>query len=365
MFIFKTALEYFGIPSPRRPEFGATVEAAFKPARTARAYTIALPLIWKLGIHKKYELACSFHISIGEDLGPEAKYIAIALRFFGIAEKKTQGGLAQWTRVMSKGLIHRNEASQPVADGETTPVIHTEIRVTKLQNSEEGKLLPNYEEFLPAMMWLAAALRAHNKQQKSLAVSSMEEQLAQIWNHYRNQVQALQSQYGVQILGEADWFEATGDPHDVELLQRLGIIKALQQYGLIKEDRRVTFEKETQRIFLYHAQQCQNRFNLVTPAEALIPAMLPEDESGSYRAIFQGSNAIETYIRDNAKVQNETLLKLIKGKIPTEDNEDEIAQAFVNAHQVKGEPKILIIKRGYGSTSYSIHKRKPTNNQLE
>jgi hypothetical protein len=240
-YAFKKALDYFGIPSPRRLVFGSTVEASFPPARSSRPFELAIPILHRMGLHENYRHGSAFHISLNGDLGPDAKYIAMALDSFKNEERRPSDAAARHSRlthVMSKGLIHLNRANQAVAPTEEASGVHTEIRTMSLQNTQKpergpdgkieftGELEGAYRDVLPAAQLLAAALIADNKAKEG-AVSETQARAAELWREYREKVGTLygEEKYHVSKLLEADWYEATGDPDDAGLVAKLNIIK--------------------------------------------------------------------------------------------------------------------------------------------
>ena len=236
-YAWKRMLEHFDIPSPRRLQFYKTVEAAFQPARSTYAYLRMIPILVEMGLHEKYGRGSAFHISIAGDLGSEAKYIALPLKHFKFKEDTREHSDIEryigMTRVMSKGLVHHNPDSVPLSEKEEAPEMHTEMRVTVLQNTtkESGELSPLFRDFLPAAHFLAAALTAHQKSKGEGEVTDKEKRLADIWTEYRGKVEELYNDpaYGTAKLLELDWYESTGDPRDPYLVAELEITQAMDK----------------------------------------------------------------------------------------------------------------------------------------
>jgi tetratricopeptide (TPR) repeat protein len=253
-YAWKRVLEYFDIPSPRRLEFHHMVEAAFKPARSPHAYLLAIPILHRMGLHEHYRLPSAFHISIAGDLGDETKYIAFLVQSLKRKEEVLPDNIDSrhrvMTRVMSKGLVYRNRESQQVSDDQKTPIMHTEIRVSALQNlpDKNPELDPLYTEVLEMVQHLSAALHAYNKAEQGFSLSLTEEQLSKLWQGYRHEAMSFleDERYKTSILLDANIFEATGDPVSVELLERLDIIKRLDTLYYIYKDNNGLAEERKQ-----------------------------------------------------------------------------------------------------------------------
>ncbi|MBF0593462.1 MAG: 5'-nucleotidase, partial [Candidatus Omnitrophica bacterium] len=257
VFVYKKMLEYFGIPSPRRPEFGGTVEAAFAPAYTTLAFLVAVPALIRLGLHKNYRVRSALHISLAGDFGSESRFLALPLMFFSMPEQTGGRGIASQIRCLSKGFVYRNRESQAVAYGADIPGVHTELRVIGLQN-EPGSATEVFRQFflfLPAVQALAAALLAYQRQQSGLAATSEDMALVDIWRRYRDAVGGLFRQNGWGEALEQNWFEHTGDPRDVELFQRLKIVRCFD--GLKASD---TLRLQVRDIFIQFAREVEGVF---------------------------------------------------------------------------------------------------------
>ncbi|MFT5408289.1 MAG: hypothetical protein ACI8XO_001307 [Verrucomicrobiales bacterium] len=232
-FAWKEALLYFGIPSPRRPEFFDIVEPAFPPVYSPRAATLLIRILHSWGLHENYESGSAMHYSLGVALGDDAKYLAIGLRSFVTEKPVRELSQSEWyrsiARLMSKGLIHRNGDSVAARSGELVPDCHTEIRVLRLQDYAGGsaELDPSYEVFVPGGQLLAAA--AVCTLRGSDGGDASKEQFAQIWSAYRNEIEALylDPRYGQAAFLETDWYAATGDPDDISLVGQLPVIEAM------------------------------------------------------------------------------------------------------------------------------------------
>ena len=127
---WKQALRYLGIPSPRRPEFHNTVEAAFRPAKTYHATILGIMLLHKMGLFTE-EQDMAFHISLQGSFGDEVRYIAFPQLFVNRTRRKIKHPEVRhqrMTRLMSKGFCYRNKGVEPCYPGLKADS-RTEIRV--------------------------------------------------------------------------------------------------------------------------------------------------------------------------------------------------------------------------------------------
>ncbi len=230
IYSWKQALEFLGIPSPYRPEYYRIVEAAFPPAWSPKAFLLAVPILIKLGYHQTGEQESAFHISVAGDLGKDSRYLAFPLLSFRNDRLKIDSDddwFSRQTRVMSKGLIHRNRESREPDPASQSPGVHTEFRTARLDYEDPAQKLLNhsYEIFLPGMQAMAAALAASGKD-ASLR-SESENLLAGIWENYRRELDGVyrDEKYRTAEFLDADWFESTGDPEDSAYLKKLPIMQ--------------------------------------------------------------------------------------------------------------------------------------------
>jgi SAM-dependent methyltransferase len=243
-FSWKSALSYFDIPSPDRQEYRSILEVAMNPSRSPRACILAISILHRMGIHENYGMASAFHLSVGSELGAEAKYIGILLRGFMRREEVIEDRTRRYERLrrlMSKGRIAHHTDSLSVAEGEEPPKAHTELRVTNLADlpDDSGELDPAYRVFIPATRYVSAALAAHVKKVAGGEISELEERLSEIWIEYRRETEDLftQEKYQSARLLDADWYESTGDIEDIQFVAELEIIKILEEIHEFLHDR--------------------------------------------------------------------------------------------------------------------------------
>ena len=268
-YVWKQALESFGIPSPHRLEFFDMVEASFLPTWSSHAYVIAIQSLKEIGFFQNYKKGISMHLSVAGDLGNEAHLLALPLRTMEedipIDSFRTY---ADWyehlKRKMSKGFIHRNKASVSVSRGTEPPPVHTEFRLTYLNlTSRDGDVLdPTYREFIPAFQQLSHAAFQFQRKQAGELLEGDDSKLAGVWTEYRAQIELLyrQRQYHAASLLDADWFQQTGDAYAPELVGKLGIIQKMIQMNKALKDREELKEElyqKTREIFLDSAARAQ------------------------------------------------------------------------------------------------------------
>ncbi len=233
MAAMKQALEYFDIPSPRRPEFYGTVETAFRPVFSADVIVLAIGFLEQLGFFEKLseqgEVA-ALHQSFEGDLEDEAKWVALPLSLF--MKKKVHRADTEFFEFfktgMSKGMVHLNSKNQHVRAGRPlTSDVHTEFRTARLEH--DGSVLnPMYRDFIPAAQMLGTAAANYIKSKKDEGSLSVKEtKLAALWQEYRVALKAItdDEHFQTKKLMELDWYESTGDANDAALVGELEIIK--------------------------------------------------------------------------------------------------------------------------------------------
>ncbi len=214
-FAWKQALRSFGIPSPRRPEYMNTVEAAFRPARSFHSLLLAPLLIAKLGIPDK-EQDVAVHISFQGDLGVDVRFLALPLLLMKKSRRDRTPDARlheSMARLMSKGFVHCNKDVEQVP-GAAEAACRTEIRVFGCtMELVDGRIQP-------ILSYVPLVIAAHLL--VSAALSDKPEALA-AWADYKTAVQAyvttLPPEFGTML--NADWYQATGDPRDGRLVALL------------------------------------------------------------------------------------------------------------------------------------------------
>jgi hypothetical protein len=284
VYLWKNFLPFFDIPSPERLRYGRIVETAFRPAWSATAFLVAIPILHRMGLlgGKSYKRSAAFHISLSGDLGAEARWIAFPLLMFsrekaaddealGIEERAARSA---W--VLSKGFIHLNNQNDRADPQSERPLFHTEIRTARLSNVEKGRdeLNPDYQKFLPAVQYLGAALAAWRRSRHAdpsveltaqtnsgAHISQAEATLADIWQNYQSALSALVCEIPqARDLLDTDWYESTGDPKDTHLTATLKIFKLmgeLYEYKKSNLDNYSAFSERVKTLFLEYAKRAQ------------------------------------------------------------------------------------------------------------
>lgn len=220
LYCWKEALKYLGVPSPRRPEFYSVTEAAFPPAWDGSVFSQGLPVLFDLGFRTNEELGDALHISLGTDLGGEAKYLSALLLFARDDLGSYQGDSRLWlkamARVMSKGLCYQNRDSVAVAPLKDAPECHTELRVCVVKTPND-----------PVIGYLARVQELAGLAERHIGGVGPEDGG---WLKIRNEIDATLRAGGVEFgrLLDEDWYAGTGDPRDVALVEDLSIVRSLQ-----------------------------------------------------------------------------------------------------------------------------------------
>lgn len=218
---WKEALNYLGVPSPARPEFGRMLEAAFRPARSWHALVLAPALLRRLGVistTKPQEIA--LHISLQGDLGDQARELAFPQLFINRTTRPHPRPEAAMSRVMSKGLVHRNREIERLDSPRLAQAdVRTELRIFHLQSDEAGEWMGSpsgYFHDLVATHLLGSAMlgECHSCRETALA--------------YGKDVAEAARSLGPSFerLLHSNYYESTGDPHDQVLMSYLGIFRA-------------------------------------------------------------------------------------------------------------------------------------------
>lgn len=211
---WKQALRYFGIPSPRRPEYRYMVEAAFRPSKSFHAPILGTFLLDRLGVMENNE-EMAYHISIQGDI-KEIENIAFPQQFCHRRRKikmtKEERHYAM-SRLMSKGFVNHNQDVEPV-DNKSKADCRTEVRVFGCYRDD--KLLTTFvDDFISTHLLVSA--NYHNWEE---------------WDEFKDSIMAytldLDSRYSTEIFTEllnSNWYQSTGDPRDGKLVGMLPIIK--------------------------------------------------------------------------------------------------------------------------------------------
>jgi len=223
---WKEALVYLGVPSPDRPEFGGMLEAAFRPARSWHAAVLAPWLLDRLGIIPKTEAAeIALHISLQGDLDHRARYLAFPQLFINRPTLRGHRSDATMTRVMSKGLVHRNTDIEQLgalhdhALPGSSPNVRTELRVFRLHANDVAAdlgLSSGYFDDLVATHLLGSAMLSDCRACREVSRA------------YCDDVATTAAQLGslFERLLRSNYYESTGDPRDEVLMNQLAIFQA-------------------------------------------------------------------------------------------------------------------------------------------
>jgi hypothetical protein len=254
---YKQALRYFGIPSPRRPEYFEMIEAAFRPARSFHSMALGIILMHRIGL-MKCEQDMAYHISVQGNLKDNVRYIAFPNIFMNRPRRKIENQLDRFyrmARLMSKGFVNINKDVEP-SYGTEKPECRTEMRVFCCQTDDiDGESRLN-------LACIDQLVSAH-----LLASASVSPNFADIWDKYKNQIieyaNALPSEFAELLNG--NWFEATGDPRDGNLVAMLPIIQKKEAVSEIIKEKGMAekLEGDFARITAEHARAAHDRFAML------------------------------------------------------------------------------------------------------
>lgn len=236
---WKDALSYLGIPSPHRPEFGGMLEAALRPARSFHAILFAPPLLHALGVISKTQPQdIAVHVSLQGDLRSDARYLAFPQLFIHPSQRLRNRPDAAMTRVMSKGLVHRNCDIERLSPEPVGQDVRTELRMFRLFCDEGGAgtlISPTYMEDLLAAHLIGSAMLAECQPCQEVAAA------------YGREIEMETAQLPVAFarLLHSNFYESTGDPHDEVLLQALPIFRAWSEVRRTVRERNLPAELET------------------------------------------------------------------------------------------------------------------------
>lgn len=211
-FAWKQTLRAFGIPSPRRPEYRAMVEAAFLPAFSYHAHIASLLILRDLGFFKPGE-DLALHVSLSGKLGPDIRYLLFTQQFAGAPTKNPPG-----QKLMSKGFVHVHEdAVHPLIEKPNTQnPFRTELRSMRI-NKEMllSERHPHFIDDIATFQLLGGALASNNSA------------LHRVWDDFQASIDSQVAEMPgiVRRFLDADWFESTGDSSDHRLMPLLDIVE--------------------------------------------------------------------------------------------------------------------------------------------
>jgi hypothetical protein len=281
---WKQALRYFGIPSPRRPEYEYMVEAAFRPSKTFHSQIVSIASLYQLGVIA-FDQDCAYHISIQGNLGDDARYIVFPYTFIHPRKLQIKSAKERYRKIaplMSKGIIHINNDVESCTQSGEKPELRTEMRVCACSADEidDGvKLRLSYIDDIIAVQLLSSALKSEDGEFKS------------IFESYKNELSSYTEHLDscFKELLHSNWLESTGDPRDGYLVSILPIIKKREQvFEILKENKMgPRLEQDFSNIINRHAKQIHDMFikkfsidynweNMPLSA-SLVPYYLPEE----------------------------------------------------------------------------------------
>jgi hypothetical protein len=228
---WKDALPYLGIPSPNRPEFGGTLEAAFRPMASFHAILLAPPMLHRLGVISNAQAQdIAMHISLQGDLRSDARYLAFPQLFIHPSQRLRNRPDSAMTRVMSKGLVHRNQDIERLSRETEGPNVRTELRMFRVfsDDSQSGTVIaPTYMEDIAATHLLGSAMLSACEQCRSLT--------AAYGLDIETETASLSPEFATLL--HSDLYESTGDPHDEVLLRALPVFRAWSNVRQIVRDK--------------------------------------------------------------------------------------------------------------------------------
>lgn len=213
---WKQTLRYLGVNSPRRPEYHKMTEAAFLPVPSFHAAILGPLLLHHLGMIE-YPQDMAMHLSFQGDLCESVRYLAFPQLF--IHPSKRSRKRAPWTisPLMSKGLVNLNEDVVD-CDPSLPATCRTEIRIFRCVAEEREGDLEITKAFIDDVIanhLLASAIQSDNKGSKECL------------NRYFAEVEKYAAQLGdnfIELL-HANYYEATGEPEDVAMLDYLPVLQ--------------------------------------------------------------------------------------------------------------------------------------------
>jgi len=259
-FAWKQALRYFGINSPRRPEYKEIVEAAFRPAGAFHSHILGIALLHKMGLFSagRDGQDMAYHISIQGELGDDVRYIAFPHRIISksrtrIDEKDLR--LNRMARLMSKGYVYMNKDAEPCHDSEEKPKCRTELRVYSCcTDSIEGKikLRPSFIDNIASTQILSSALKSELPE------------IQDVWKAYKEEIEGYAESLPHEFseLLHSNWYESTGDPRDGRLVGLLPIIQKRENVSAIISERNMAgeLEKNFNGILSRHTRKAHEAF---------------------------------------------------------------------------------------------------------
>ncbi len=253
---WKEALPELGIPSPDRPEFGGTLEAAFRPARSFHALLLAPLLLQRRQlISREPAQEMTMHISLQGDLGAAAKTLAFPQLFIHPSQRLRNRPDSAMTRVMSKGLVHRNRDVEQLGSllAFDSATVRTELRMFRVfGNIIDQRLVisPTYVDDIVATHVIGSAMLSSCVACKAIV------------DEYRQQIELETARLSPEFsrLLDSNFYESTGDPRDEVLLQTLPIFRAWSDVRKVVRERNLHDELEVlfSQLRARHLEQLSN-----------------------------------------------------------------------------------------------------------
>ena len=212
--VWKQVLRACGIPSPRRPEYRALVEAALPPARSFVAPTLLPWLLRKMGMFQE-TVDIALHLSFPGDLGADVRFLLFCQQFLN--RPRLCPAPLRFARLMSKGFAHRHRDAVPL-DGIPLTGVRTELRSFRFGCQSTSSGPQRQTHFMDDIVETCLLVSAW---QSSIVA------LQEIWQQFCEAItREAQQKPVLQELLWSDWFEATGEPRDEEFAHQLPIVQS-------------------------------------------------------------------------------------------------------------------------------------------
>ncbi len=215
---WKEAFRAAGIPSPRRPECRSMLEAAFPPSATAHAPVEFLRCMEQVGMLTEAQ-DLGIHISFQGNLGNAVRYLAFVQLFLNSPVARTPRPPSAQRLVMSKGLICLN-SDITRCSWKPDATQRTELRtfIIAANASDTGAIVLDR----------AAIAAIHETHLLASAMVSPQQSAQDIYQSFVDSVESILNDAPKELreLLACNFFEATGDYRDANLLEELPIVRA-------------------------------------------------------------------------------------------------------------------------------------------
>jgi hypothetical protein len=182
----------------------------------------------------------TMHISLQGDLGPAARTLAFPQLFIHPSQRLRNRPDSAMTRVMSKGLVHRNGDVEQLGSllAFDSAAVRTELRMFRMFGNivhQRLVILPTYIDDIVATHVIGSAMLS-----KCVACQAIVEE-------YRQQIELETARLSPEFsrLLNSNFYESTGDPRDEVLLRTLPIFRAWSDVRKVVRERNLHDELET------------------------------------------------------------------------------------------------------------------------